>query len=88
MMRPTVVRSQGSRRCNFGELVQLHDAVLVGELGLLRGPERMRLALQLGGVQLGDVLVRIGQVVEAQHHVLGRRRQRRAVGGARVDVVE
>ena len=80
----------------LGVVVQLDDAVLVGELGLLGGAERVRAwavcvapvaGLQLL-VELGELVARraVGQVVEPQHHVLGRRRQRRAVG-RREDVV-
>ena len=67
-------------------VVQLDDAVLVGELSLLRGPERMRLFVELRRVELLDVVARVGQVVEAEDHVLGRRGQRRAVR-RREDVV-
>ena len=80
----------------LGVVVQLAAAVLVDELGLLRGAEGLRLGaapgralarfellvdlLQLLGVRA------VGEVVDPQHHVLRRRRQRRAVGG-REDVV-
>ena len=67
-------------------IVQVHDAVLVRELGLLRRPERMRRLLELRRVDLVDVLVRVGQEVKAEHHVLRRRRQGLAVRG-RQDVV-
>ena len=62
--------------------------VLVGELGLLRGPEHVHLRLvrlRIDGRQL-VALGPVGQVVRAEHHVLRRRRQRRAVR-RRQDVV-
>ena len=67
-------------------IMERDDAVLVCELGLLRGPERMRRLLQLRRVELGHVVARVGQVVETQHHVLRRGRQRRTMG-RREDVV-
>jgi hypothetical protein len=60
-------------------VVELDDPVLERELGLLRRPERMGLLVELGRIELGDVVVRVGQVVETEDHVLGRRRERRAV---------
>ena len=82
----------------LGLVVQLAAAVLVDELGLLRGAEHLDLrrravaAGALAGLQLlvdlrQLVLVgTVGQVVDAEHHVLGRGRQRRPVG-RREDVV-
>ena len=70
----------------FREIVERDDAVLVGELGFLRGPERMRLPVQGGRVEVGHILATVGQVVQTEHHVLGRGRQGRTVG-RREDVV-
>jgi hypothetical protein len=70
----------------LSQIVQVDDAVLVGELGLLRGAEGVRSGLQLLRVDGLHVLVRIREEVEPEHHVLRRRRQRLAVRG-RQDVV-
>src|SRR4051794_276429 len=81
----------------LGQVVQAHHAVLVRELGLLRGAEHVRTLAVLLLVPLarGDPLLELvelvrlgteGQVVRAQHHVLGGRRERRAVR-RREDVV-
>ena len=72
----------------LGDVVQLHHAALVGELGLLGGAEHVRARLVGGAVDLRQLLrlEPVGEVVGAQDHVLGGRRQRRAVGRAE-DVV-
>ena len=85
-----------ARAPELGVVVQLDDAVLVGELRLLCGAERVRrrpvgvapvAALHLL-VELCELVAgrAVGEVVETEDHVLGRRRQRRAVG-RREDVV-
>ena len=58
--------------------LRLHCAHVVGQQNLLRRPERAPLPSRPGPV--------LGQVVHPQHHVLRRRRDRRAVG-RRQDVV-
>ncbi len=84
-----------SKRPELGDVVQRDHARLVGQLGLLRGPEHVRTRLPgrpfAAGEQLalGRQLLGLGtvcQVVRAQNHVLRRRRQRRAVRGGQ-DVV-
>ena len=73
----------------LGDVVQLDHARLVGELGLLRGAEHVRTRLVAWPRSIFCELVRlrtVGQVVGAEDHVLGGRRQRRAVRG-REDVV-
>jgi hypothetical protein len=80
----------------LGLVVQAATAVLGDELGLLRGAEdldaRPRAFAPLVALQLLVDLLQlirvgpIGQVVDAEHHVLGRGRQRRPVG-RREDVV-
>src|SRR4051794_19776567 len=79
------------------QVVQLHHAVLVGELGLLGGTEDVRTlaVVLLTPLAAADLLLLVrqllvarpvGQVVGAQHHVLARHRKRRAVS-RRQDVV-
>src|SRR4051812_9331036 len=79
------------------QVVQLHHAVLVRELGLLRGTEDVRTlaVVLLAPLAAADLLLLVrqllvarpvGQVVGAQHHVLARHRQRRAMS-RRQDVV-
>ena len=81
----------------LGEVVELDQTVLVGQLGLLGGAERARTApvrrlVPLAGfgaaLELRELLAvgPVGEVVDPEDHVLRRRRQRRAVGGAE-DVV-
>ena len=83
------VAALAAQRPVLGQVVQLDHAVLVGPLRLLGGAEHVRpralgrrveLLGQLGGIRT------VGEVVGAQHHVLRRRRQRRAVRGGQ-DVV-
>ncbi len=82
-------------RTELGDIVQLHDAVLVGELGFLRRPEHVRpLTGAVGAGRLQALLKRkqivflgpVGEVVGTEDHVLGRRGQRCAMG-RRQDVV-
>ena len=75
-------------RAELGDVVQLDDAALVGELGLLRGAEHVRARLVRGAVDLRQLLGfgPVGEVVGTEDHVLRRRRQRRAVRGGE-DVV-
>ncbi len=72
----------------LGDVVQLDDVALVGELGLLRGAEHVRPRLIRRAIDLRELLRfrTVGQVVGAEDHVLRGRRQRRAVCGGQ-DVV-
>ncbi len=72
----------------LGHIVQLDHVALVGQLGLLGRAEHVRARVVGRTIDLRQ-LVRfraVGQVVGAEDHVLGRRRQRRPVSGAE-DVV-
>ena len=89
------VPALAARRPVLGQVLEPHEAGLVGELRLLGGAEHVRARLVLGpGVVLqrllaGGQLVGIRpvrQVVGAEHHVLGRGRERRTVR-RRQDVV-
>src|SRR5215218_3944865 len=63
------------------DVVELDQAVLVAELGLLRGAEHVHLRLVLLRVDRGQLLLvlAVGEVVGAEDHVLRRRGQRSAV---------
>ena len=74
----------------LGLVLQFATAVLVDEFGLLRGAEHLHgreplpalcpTAWRSSSFAFSSVLVRpVGQVVDAEHHVLGRGRQRRPV---------
>src|SRR4051812_958982 len=87
----------GAAATVLGQVMQAHHLVLVRQLRLLRGAEHVRalavllvvplaaLQLLLERVQLLGLLA-VGEVVRAEHHVLRRRGQRRAVR-RRQDVV-
>ncbi len=77
---------QLATEAELDRLLEADALGLDGELDAVGRVEPLRSRIELGRVELREVLGRIGQVVDAEHHVLGRGRKR-AARGRREDVV-